>query len=403
MAKRELPAAYVLSCRGGAQGELGLVRSLGRKGVRVVLVGEHASISSTSRYCSEAHVFPELFDDADAGVEYLVTLAGREAVRPVLFPTADPDLLFVSRMRRKLEAYFHLFVSTEEIVENLIDKGRFFEFAQRFDLPTPKTSTLDAKSDMSEIAAAYTFPVILKPLIPQNWGNTRIKEIVNNKKAVLVDSTQELIELHRSISEIDDRLALQEYVPGRDDRLFSLHAYIDRSGKVIGSFTGQKIRTCPAYAGIGCYVRGNDSPKLRKLGLDILKRMDYRGLALAQFKQHSETGEFLLLEINPRLSSWNSLATASNVDLPYAAYCDCAGIAMPPIGRQDESRTYLFFEHDLSAMLEYVRNGDLSVIAWLRSLFKANTFQYFAREDLGPFWFALRRWLGRQFRRLVGR
>ena len=394
------PAVFVLSCRGGSQGELGVVRSLGRRGVRVVVVGEHESLSARSRYCAEAHQYRSLFDDSASGVAFLKELAAREPTPPVLFPTADPDLVFISRNRDALGSSFRLFVSSEEIVENLIDKGKFFDFANRFDLPTPKTSSLNAQSDVRAITEDYEFPVILKPLVPQNWGNPEIKKLVAGKKAVLVDNVQELAELHRAISELDDRLALQEYIPGRDDRLFSLHAYISQDGEVIGAFTGQKIRTCPAYAGIGCYVTSVDKPDLKKIGLDMLQRIGYRGLALAQFKQHAVTGEYCLLEINPRLSSWNALATACDVDLPYAAWCDCSGREMQRIEEQTEGLNYLFFEHDLSAMREYVREGDLSYREWLGSVIRANTFQYFARDDLRPFWHVLRRWLKRQFTKI---
>ena len=377
-----------------------MVRSLGRRGLRVVVIGEYESISVRSRYCAEAHQFSALFDDSGAGVKFLKDLAAREATPPVLFPTADPDLVFISRHRDELGSSFRLFVSSEEIVENLINKGKFFDFANRFDLPTPKTSSLNAQSDVRAIVADYEFPVILKPLVPQNWGNPKIKKLVAGKKAVLAQTPEELVELHKLISELDDRLALQEYIPGRDDRLFSLHAYISQEGEVIGAFTGQKIRTCPAYAGIGCYVTSVDKPDLKKIGLDMLQRIGYRGLALAQFKQHAVTGEYCLLEINPRLSSWNMLATACDVDLPYAAWCDCAGTDMQRIEGQTEGLNYLYLEHDLSAMREYVRKGDLSYREWFSSVIRSNTFQHFAWDDLRPFWYALRRWIARQFSKI---
>lgn len=391
---------YVLSCRGGTQGELGVVRSLGRAGIRVVVVSEYETISRLSKYCDRCHVFPSVFDDEKAGIDYLLELAAAEPEPPVLFPTADPDLVFISRNRQKLETRFRLFVSDEHIVEALIDKGRFFEFAMQHALPTPNTYTLKRSTCVAEAVAGFDFPVILKPLIPQSWGKQAIARIVSGKKAVLVQTLAELEDLHRRISEIDDRLAMQEYIPGRDDRLFSLHAYISHSGRVVEAFTGQKIRTYPPYAGIGCYVKSVDKPELKALGLDVLERIGYRGLALAQFKQHSETGEYYLLEINPRLSSWNALATACGIDLPFAAYCDCVGRPLPVFGPQTTGRNYMFFEHDLSAMREYVRNGDLTIREWLGSLFAPNVQQYLAFDDLSPYFAATGNWLSRQVMKL---
>ena len=112
------PPAVVLSCLGGAQGDLGVVRALGREGVRVLLVSETGSPggaegargpAALSRYAAEHHPVPG-FSSEEVTLEVLERIADAQGVacRPVLIPTADPDLDFVTRHRARLERRFAL-------------------------------------------------------------------------------------------------------------------------------------------------------------------------------------------------------------------------------------------------------------------------------------------------------
>jgi predicted ATP-grasp superfamily ATP-dependent carboligase len=197
---------------------------------------------------------------------------------------------------------------------------------------------------------------------------------------------------------------VQDYVPGRDDRLYSLHVYMDRQSRPLAWFTGRKLRTYPTYAGIGCFVESVVVSEIIEPGLAMLRRVGYTGFALLQFKRDERDGSFKLLEINPRSSSWNLLAAACGVNLPHVAYLDAIGEppASPPAQR--EGVKYLFFDNDLRAFLDYRRHGDITAWQWLASLRGPKVYQLFAADDLGPFlrdveakgqrvWRKLGRWL----------
>jgi D-aspartate ligase len=47
-------------------------------------------------------------------------------------------------------------------------------------------------------------------------------------------------------------------------------------------------------------------------------------------KRDPRDGRFKLMEVNPRLWQWHSLAAACGVDLPYIAYRDLVGEPLPP-------------------------------------------------------------------------
>lgn len=405
------PKCVVLSCLGGAQGELGVVRSLGRKGVHVVLVSEYEEpIARFSRYTKEFIHIEGLFDSKEGEqaqhgkqrtLQQLIDFARLQDTKPVIFPTADPDLAYLSEFKDQLEPHYHLFLSRPEIIENFMDKEKFFHYALQHDYPIPYTQAPRNLQDVVELSRTVNYPVIIKPVIPKSWGQEAIRRIVDWKKAIKVETAAELIRYYEEISVHDKEMVIQEYIPGRDDRLYSLHIYIDRRGKPLGHFVGRKMRTFPTYAGIGCHVVSVDLPEIVKAGVEILRKVDYTGLALLQFKHDPRSGDYRLLEINPRVSSWNQLATECGVNLPYAAYADAAGLDVESQLRQDSGVKYFYFEHDLHAFLDYRKHGDCTFGQWLGSYRGPKVFQFFATDDMRPYVIETRGLLGRGLRRAL--
>lgn len=393
------PNAVVLSCQGGSQGDLGVVRTLGRRGVRVVLVSEGRDGASTfSRYVAEHHVVGD-FGDVPRVLSALEGIARSGPGRPVLIPTADPDLLLVSEHREVLGRQYELVVPSRDIVAQCVDKARFFHFALAAGFTIPKTWCPRDASEVAAIARTSPFPLILKPMLPPTWSREPVATLVDHKKALTVHSAAELEERYAAIAAHDPGMVVQDYVPGRDDRLYSLHVYMNRASEPLGCFTGRKLRTYPTYAGIGCFVESITVPEIIDDGVDMLRRVGYTGLALLQFKRDDRDGSYKLLEINPRTSSWNLLAAEAGVNLPYIAYRDAIGAPPEPPPTQRDGLRYLYLDHDVRAFWDYRRHGDITLAQWLGSLRGPKVYQLFAADDLRPFLHDL----GGKGRRLLGR
>jgi len=400
----DLPKAAVLSCLGGAQGDLGVVRSLGREGVPVTVVAEsRQAIALRSRYCRHAVVLDTFTTDHGRALNSLVAYARQEKHKPVLFPTADPDLAFVSNARDELAKYYHLFVSEKHIIDDFMDKRRFSRLAEKYDFPVPRTFIPKTIGDVSRISEEMEYPAIIKPAESSSWSNRAINDIVNDKKAVTVDSPRELIDIYERIATYNTDMLIQEYIHGRDDTLYSLHIYFDKKSQPVAYFTGRKVRTYPAYAGIGCLVRSIFVQEIVDKGIEMLKRVQYTGLALLQFKRDARSNEFRLLEINPRVSSWNLLAYHCGINLPFLAYADAAGVPFNRPGTQTDNVKYVFFGNDIRAFLEYRKHGEWTTLSWLKSFRGRKVFQLYARDDFGPFFVSCCRFVGRVLRRIIPR
>lgn len=404
MGGKHQPKAVVFACRGGAQGDLGIVRTLGRAGVHVTLVSEYKNaIALHSKYTKESYVLPGFTNNYDKTLEFLIDYSRKQEEKPVLFPTADPDLKMISDLRDSLTQYYIMFISEKEIIEGFMDKAEFFKYAEKYGFPIPATMIPSNRDDVIKITKDLNFPVIIKPVYPHSWVRQEIQIIVDNKKALKVDDKESLVKLYEDISIYNQDMVIQEYIPGRDDHLYSLHIYMDKNSRPKGYFTGRKLRTYPAYAGIGCFVESIRVPEIIEQGINLLQKVGYTGLALMQFKKDPRFNDYKLIEINPRASSWNLLAYECGINLPYMAYCDALNQETSVCFSQTEGIKYIYFEHDLRAFLEYHKDGELTLPDWLNSYRGKKVYQYYASDDLGPFWKSVKLNMGLLFNRIFPR
>src|SRR5581483_6425575 len=97
------------------------------------------------------------------------------------------------------------------------------------------------------------------------------------------------------------------------------------------------------------------------------------------------TGEHHVLDVNPRLGAQHRLFSArGGMDVVRAAHSDLSGrtvhAAAPPDGR-----TYLVENLDQAAARRYIRDGRIGASAWWRTVWAADEYAWFARDDPLPF------------------
>jgi predicted ATP-grasp superfamily ATP-dependent carboligase len=400
------PTALVLGCGGAPEGDLNVTRSLGRAGVPVTVVAEYRhALSAASRHCRESHCLPGFSADPERTCNFLIDYARKQNQKPVLFPTADPDLLLVAKLRSRLESWYHIPAPAPETVEALADKRRFASLAAQHALPVPRTLAPSQVDNLAAAVAQLQFPVVIKPAHPAAWKDQRIEQLVRSAKAQIVPDAAALLALHQRIAELGGESLIQEYVAGPDPEHYDLHVYMTRDHRPLAWFTGQKLRVFPAHAGSGCYVRSVRLPALAALGIEILRTCRFTGIANMNFKRDPRSGQFKLLEINPRVSQWNIFPSVCGVNIPLIAYADSAGLPHAAETTQREGLEYLHFRNDRRAFRTYHRTGEVSLTQYLRSLMPyRKTYQVLTFDDPGPFGRALatrarevgRRFLGRR-------
>jgi D-aspartate ligase len=326
----------------------------------------------------------------EASVAGLIALAKRLGHRPVLFPTADPDLQMITEWRSQLDTHFDIPIARPELVVSLTDKRRFAELARRHKFPVPATHSLADVKDLEQFASGLDFPVIIKPADTLKWARPEVERIVGSSKALIALTREEFKSACGPLMPYADNLLVQSYIPGDDECYYDLQAYLDRNGNAKAWFTARKIRTSPPAVGAGCFVESVIVEELASLGMRCLHDIGYSGLIDMDFKRDPRSGEFFLIEINPRTAAWNILPAVSGINFPYLAYSDLTGSPLAPPGKQKEHLRYLHFSNDFKAFRQYRQLDQWSYRSYVRSLVeKRLVFQTFAIDDLRPFWRAV--------------
>lgn len=335
-------------------GDMDIVRPLGLAGIRSAVVAGPGWLSRYSRFSAEVIHWPDPWKQPEELLERLILFGRAQPQPPVLFYESDWDLLLVSRRRDRLADAFRFVIAEPELVEDLVDKGRFCKLAERLGLPVPPSVDL---SDGGDAAAELRLPVIVKPLT-RDWVSWR--PISGDAKAVLVESRPELRRLTAQLDATGVSAIAQELIPGPETAVESYHVYVEESGAIAAEFTGKKIRTSPPQFGQSTALEITADARLASLGREIVSNVGLKGVAKLDFKRAPD-GTLHLMEINPRFSLWHHLGAKAGVNIPAIVYADLVGLQRPSAGSTKAATRWCHPRADFSA----ARTAGISTARWL--------------------------------------
>ena len=357
-------------------GDMDLVRPLALAGIRCAVVAPPGAASRYSRFTQVVLPWADPWERGEELVEILVRFGAAQPEPPVLFYQQDRDLLLVSRHRERLAQVFRFVIPDATLVEELVDKARFQELAQRVGLPVPPARVLHPNRGLTADELDLRFPIVVKPLLRRtaHW-----EPVGGLGKAIRVDTAAALAKLLPRLRAAGMPLIAQELVPGPETRIESYHVYVDRQGVPVGEFAGQKIRTNPAEYGHSTALRITNSGDVIALGRVLAARLGLRGVAKFDFKRDPR-GELHLLEINPRFTLWNHPGALAGVNLPALVYRDLVGLPREAAARRSGVRWCKLWE-DWGA----ARAAGVSLVRWLPWAMGCEAKRIIAWDDPLPF------------------
>jgi predicted ATP-grasp superfamily ATP-dependent carboligase len=247
-----------------------------------------------------------------------------------LFYQGDDSLLFVSRYRQRLAPALRFVIADSDLVEDLVDKGRFQTIVERYSLPVPPMRRLCLCGCAEGSSLGLRYPVVLKPTMRQimkRWWS------ISGSKAHFVESPEALSALWPRLCAAEDMdFVAQEFVAGPETCIESYHVYVDMQGEIVVEFTGRKLRTYPVEFGHSTALMISDAADVAATGRELVKRLNLHGVAKFDFKRGPD-GRLYLLEINPRFNLWHHPAAIAGVNLPALVYADLVGLQRPALAR----------------------------------------------------------------------
>lgn len=369
---------------------LDIARSLGQRGIPVYGIDpDPHAVGGKSRYC-QLVVCPGPKKSEGDYLQFLVDWGKKLGSKAVLYPVSDDTALLCSRERQILQAYYEYVMPDHPTMVKLSTKGGLATAAQECDIPAPQTIIPQDAREVETIAHQLTYPVVLKPVESAYWHTPEIASLLRENvlsgraKVMLCHDASELVQAYGNIAKHDDRMIVQEVIPGPDENLSYVSFYLDRQSKPLALFAGRKLRVLPIGFGSASYVRSFHDPDLEKVALQLLSGVRYQGLGGIEFKKDPRDGRYKLIEFNTRFGMWDGLGIRCGVDTPYIAYCDTLLLAVEPQLTYREDVIWVDWQRDVRAFWMYNKQGQLTLGQWLRSLRGEKMWAIYARDDWRP-------------------
>ena len=373
---------------------LAIVRSLGRMGVPVTCVDpKPRSLAKRSRYCT--HPVEWDFDNKsdDETIQFLLEIAARHDTKPVLVATFDENNLFVDRFRAALSAGYRLPQSRPGAVGRLYSKRTMYELCLENGVPTPRTLFPETPVEAMRGVSALRFPIVIKGI-----DADRLLEYTGGLRLTKVERPEEFESAYRTFDEPGfPNLAVQEFVEGGPLDSTIMAGYFDSDGRCLFGMTGRKLRELPITGGISALVETMPGEAMIDSVTRLVAATGFRGLVDTDFRYDANTGEYKLLDFNPRLgANFRAFVDDNGLDSVRALYLDLTGQAVPSV-ESGSGRRWLNEEVDVIASVKLMRKGSLDVAAWRQSLRGVAELTFLDRGDPIPGVALVGRLFGRLF------
>jgi D-aspartate ligase len=368
------PGAVIV---GGDYVGLGVVQSLGRRGIPVCVVDDEFTISQFSRYTDRFFRVSSLRSEARC-VESLLKIGERFRLHGwVLIPTRDESVGIFSRNRATLETVFRVSTPPWSQTEWAWDKRKSYELADAVGVPTPHTWYVGSDMDLDNLD--IPLPAVIKPAIKENFIHaTRVKAWGVATRDQLVRRFNEA----RALVGVEE-VMIQEWIPGDGRHHFSYCCFF-KNGAPLATMVVRRSRQHPLDFGrASTYAETVEAPELERLSKKLLARIDFSGLAELEYKYDVRQRCFKLLDFNARCWGYHSLGARAGTDFASLAFDEACGWPVAH-ARAQPGKRWIRLVTDLPTGALEIKRGRIRLDQYIRSVLRADVESVFALDDPVP-------------------
>ena len=261
-----------------------------------------------SQCCDEDVLVPSPFTDLQGYTEALLSIAEREDVRTII-PPREQDAYVLSKHRERFAEHVSPVWPSFETLRLVHDRKALVEAARQAGVSAPRTQLLDSfegDADQYVIKPRYS---LLAPAYVDTLRSDQLAIV----DSVIFGREDDEIDSEAIKSELKHEPICQKFIPGEEYGFWALY----NEGEAVATCLKRQVRGVSYTGGTSVYRETIHDEALEKAGRNLLEHLDWHGLASVQFKRHAETGEYMLLEINPRVWTSISCPVRAGLDFPY--------------------------------------------------------------------------------------
>lgn len=384
---------------GDERSALAITRSLGRRGVSV-LVGEErpASLASSSRYCVRHVTYPSPYRHPEPFRRFLLAFVEREKV-DVVVPVTDVTTHAVSRDQDELTRHTSVAAPPVDAFDYVSNKWSLVQKAATCGIPVPRTHFVEGATALNGVLDRVEYPAVVKPvrsrmLTARGWVPTTVQYARSATELRRIYQETEFLASFPSL--------IQERIVGAGMGLFAL---FDR-GRLLTAFAHRRLREKPPSGGISVLRESiHLDRQLTEHAVDMFAPLGWHGVAMLEYKQDRRTGQCFLMEVNGRFWGSLQLAIDAGVDFPYLSCQLAIGDRpdIPPTYRVGVKSRWLL--GDLDHLLLRMRHSDRdlnlpdfapskgrALLDFLKFVEPGLRYEVEDRDDVRPFLYEVRKY-----------
>ena len=287
----------ILGC--GTQG-LVMARALNKAGNEVYLLyGDKNNYADASRYIKKKF-YTSALPLSDEHYEKLIAIIKDEGI-DTLIPMGDVYSEMISVHKDNLEKIIKFQMPSYEVFQRAYDKNQLMMVCQEKGYPHPFTITnIKDIKDVQE--SDVSFPLLIKPNIT-----------CGARGMTLIQNYAELQEKFPQIRAEYGDCHLQKYVKQGGAQV-EVQLYIDEHQQLVNSSVIYKYRWYPEKGGSSCCAVSVKNDKIVSILYDLLKHIGWVGFADFDTIEDPDTGELLIMELNPRVPACVKTVVESGIN-----------------------------------------------------------------------------------------
>lgn len=302
---------------------LAVIRGLGLAGIPVVAAsGYRWNVGFASRFATAKACYTPPTVDAARFVDDVLAIARYHHVGMIM-PAVESTLVALDARRELVEEVCTFAAPATATLDWVIDKSRTLQLAQSVQVPAPVTVIADDIAEALYQATQLTFPLALKPR-----GNALHRATPHHLdfKVKYVRTLDELRQVLEHFRDAGTLPLIQEYVGGQGICVSALF----NGDRAVALLPYARVREVPLTGGVS--VLRETLPldeRLRDYTVRLLAALNWRGIAMVEFKYDAQQDRLVLMEINGRFQASTALSLDAGINLPELTWRLHAGLPLP--------------------------------------------------------------------------
>ncbi len=295
----------ILVTDAGRSSALAVIRSLGRRGWRVIAAdADPAAPGLRSRHARGRAVYPSPSADPATCLQAIERIVHRFGVQLVI-PATDQMVHVLAAARERFEPGCRLAIADARGLRAVMDKWATLQLAAELRIPIPPSRLVRTLDEAREAATDLRWPMVLK---------SAVTPCVDREGRVL----RRPVCYAAGPVELEQRMALfqggpvlvQGFCPGRG---CGVEMLADR-GRPVAAFQHRRLAEVPTSGGASAVRESVPlDPKLFAHASRLVEALNWTGLIMVEFKVGRAVR---LMEINGRVWGSMPLAVAAGMDFP---------------------------------------------------------------------------------------